>query len=168
VTGKIQSSVVVGQTKISVPLVAKLTSSLNEMVGGAGGARKAVLAFFIVSLVCFGLSAIATFPAVIFPQSRLLVYINLACTSLGALCSMLTASIVTSLIVGTANVVGGFGGTLGVEVSQGGIVIVFVWLSWAMGALASVYWGSVWFIELRMWRLKYERLARPRSNSYNT
>ena len=115
-TGKIQSSVIVGQTKISVPLVAKLTSSLDEIVGGAAGARKAILAFFIISLVGFMFSAIATFPAVVFPQSRLLVYINLAFTSLAALCSMLTASIVTSLIVVTAHLVGGFGETVGVEV----------------------------------------------------
>jgi hypothetical protein len=168
VTGKIQSSVVVGETKISVPLIAKLTSSLDDIVTGADGARKAVLAFFIISMGGLLLSAVATVPAVFFPQSRLLIYTNLACTTLAALCSMLTASMVTSLIVGTASLVGGFGGTVGVEVSQGVMVIVFVWVSWLMGVLASVYWGSVWFTELRMWRLKYERLARRRSNSYNT
>ncbi|OAL47180.1 hypothetical protein IQ07DRAFT_483449, partial [Pyrenochaeta sp. DS3sAY3a] len=72
------SSVVIGRTRISVPLLAKLTSSVEGLSGLLASARKTIMAFLIISSVASGMSAMSTVPAIVFRESRLLVYFNVA------------------------------------------------------------------------------------------
>ncbi|KAF2108248.1 hypothetical protein BDV96DRAFT_605924 [Lophiotrema nucula] len=151
IVNNIQSSVVIGTTNVSVPLVAELTHSLTTVSGGIAGLRKATFAFLIIPLIGSGLSAISALPAIFFPHSRLLIYANLFWPSLAATFGFLAACILTALIVGIAQTVGGIGDAVSLYIKQGNKMLVYVWLGWLFVWLDSMYWFAVWFVEVRSW-----------------
>lgn len=151
IINNLQSSIVVGTTNISVPLVAQLGKSINTLSSGIAGLRKAVLAFLIISMIGSGMSALFAIPAIFFSQSRFLIYANLFWPSLAATFSFLAACILTGLIVGIVSVVGGFGEAVSLFIRQGNSAILFIWLAWMFVFLDSCYWFSVWFVEVRTW-----------------
>jgi hypothetical protein len=145
-----RSSIVVGQTQVSVPLFAKVASALNSILNHLGTVRKAVLAFLVVSLVASILSVVFVLPAMYFPQSRLLIYFNIFWAGLATV-SAFVAAILLSAVIVLAGIINGFSDTVGVTVTQGGMVLLFVWLSWLFVSSTTAYWTSVWFVETRKW-----------------
>lgn len=131
-----------------MPLLAKLTSSLDSMLDMLGVVRRAMFAFLIVSLVGSIMSAISVLPAMYFPHSRLLIYLNTFWSGL-AVVSAFVAAILLSAMMVLAGTMEGFSDAVGVKMKRGGIVLLFVWLSWLFVSLVTVYWTSVWFVETR-------------------
>lgn len=145
----IQSSVVIGRTRVSVPLLAKLTSSVEGLSGLLALARKTIMAFVIISSVASGMSAISTVPGIVFRDSRLLVYLNIAWPMLANTLLLLAALILTVLVVGVARIIGDLGEAVGVEIGQGRTALLLLWLAWLFSLPPSMYWGAVWFVEVR-------------------
>ena len=144
----IRSSIVVGQTQISVPLLAKVLSSFNSTLNSLDAIRKAVFAILTISIIGSMLSAISILPAIYFPQSRLLVYFNIFWPALASVFAF-TAAIALSVTAVLASAINDFSDTLGVQIKQEGTVLLMSWLSVVFAGLVTVYWSSVWFVETR-------------------
>ncbi|PSN68539.1 hypothetical protein BS50DRAFT_490427 [Corynespora cassiicola Philippines] len=144
-------SVVFIGMNVSIPLIAKLTHSLDTLSSNATGFRKAVFGFFVIAIIGSALTALSSLPAIIFPQSRLLIYANIFWAGLASFFAVLAAAILTGLILAIMQTVDGFGEALGVLIHQGNKALLFVWLAWFFAVLAAGYWDTVWFVELRSW-----------------
>lgn len=143
-----RSSIVIGQTQVSIPLLAELVSSLASILGCLDGLRKAIFAFLVMTLVGSILSAISILPAMYFPQSRLLIYFNMFWPGLAAVFAFV-AALALSVLTVLASVMNGFSDAVGVQIRLGGIVLLFVWLGFAFVSVVTLYWASVWFVETR-------------------
>ncbi|KAF2471763.1 uncharacterized protein BDR25DRAFT_193278, partial [Lindgomyces ingoldianus] len=150
-TSKIHSSIVIGTTNVSVPLIASLQSSFTSLSATAGGVRKAIIAFLIISMLGSGLAFLVTLPAIYFTESRILIYILLFNATLASTFHLLAAVILTGLIVAAASIVNGLGDAVGLHIGQGNKVLLFVWLGWGFVTLVQMYWFTVWFVEVRTW-----------------
>jgi hypothetical protein len=133
---------------VSIPLVGKLFSSLDDILGHVDALRKAVFGFLIITMIGATLSAISVLPAMYFPQSRLLVYCNIFWPGLATVFAFLAAVLLSILMV-LASVMDGFSDTVGVQIKLGGTVLLFVWLDFVFVSLVTLYWISVWFVETR-------------------
>jgi membrane protein insertase Oxa1/YidC/SpoIIIJ len=129
-------------------MLAKLISSLDSILDNLGTVHRAIFAFFIITLIGSILSAISILPAVYFPQSRLLIYSNIFWPALATLFAFVAAILLSATIV-LAGVINGLSDTLGMQVKQGGTVLLFVWLGFLFVSLVTLYWASVWFVEIR-------------------
>lgn len=139
---------VIGQTQVSVPLLAKLTSSLDSILHSLGALRRAMLAFLIINLIGSILSVVLTLPAMYFPQSRLLIYCNMFWPALATVFAFIAAILLSGVTV-LVGIMNGFGETVSVQIRQGGTTLLLVWLSFVFVGLAAFYWASVWFVETR-------------------
>lgn len=149
VASGIQSSVVIGQTNVSSPFVAKVTASLDSISGNVASFRRALLVLLVMSLTGSGLSALSAFPAVVFPHSRLLVYVNMFWPGLASVFAFLAAVLSSVLNVGVSWILQGVGEAVGVGIQRGAMAVLFVWLAWVLVSLAGLYWGAIWFVEVR-------------------
>ncbi|KNG47960.1 sphingolipid delta4-desaturase [Stemphylium lycopersici] len=112
-------------------------------------ANETVFASLIVSLVGSAFSAISAVPAIFFPHSRLLAYVNMFWPLLASIFAFLASTLFTVLIAGVFAAVGNVVGAAGVEVQQGASALLLAWLAWLLASLSLVYWGLVWFVEVR-------------------
>lgn len=146
----LRSSTIVEQARISRPLVVELGSSLDRMLGKLGATRKAMFGMLIVSLVGSVLSTISILPAMYFPQSRLLIYMNMFWPGLATGFAFVAAMLLSAMMimVGTMQE---FSDTVGVQIRQGDTALLLVWLSFVFVGVVLFYWASVWFIETRKW-----------------
>jgi hypothetical protein len=110
--------------------------------------RKAVFAFLTISIIGSMLSAVSILPAMYFPQSRLLVYLNIFWPALACVFAF-TAAIALSVTAVLASTIKDFSDTVGVQIKQGGTVLLMSWLSVVFVGLVTLYWSSVWFVETR-------------------
>ena len=111
--------------------------------------RMAVFASLIVSLVGSLLSTILAIPGIIYPHSRILAYMNIMWPTLASTFAFLAATLLTIVIAGVFAAVDGVVNEVGVEIRQGGSVLFLAWLAWILISLSVVYWGLVWFVEVR-------------------
>ncbi|KAF2690946.1 hypothetical protein K458DRAFT_483073 [Lentithecium fluviatile CBS 122367] len=147
----IPSSLVIGLTNISVPLIANVSQSTDSLFSILSSIRRAILAFLILSAIGSGLTFLFAIPSVLFSHSHLFVYANLYVTHLASTFAFLAALLLTVLIIVATSLIGRLGEALGLVLERGPMVLTFVWISWAMMALAGAYWGLVWFVEVRRW-----------------
>ena len=133
---------------MSIPLLAKLISSLDSIIDKVNALRKAMFAFLIITMIGSILSAVSVLPAMYFPQSRLLVYLNLFWPALATAFAFLAAMLVSVMAV-LASLLNGFSDTVSVQVDLGEIALLLVWLSFVFVSLVTLYWTSVWFVETR-------------------
>jgi hypothetical protein len=118
------------------------------MLSKIGVVRRAIFAFLIVSMVGSILSAISILPAMMFPHSRLLVYFNIFWPGLATVFAVVAAILLSALMV-LARIMSGISTTVGVELEQGGVTLLFVWLGFVFVSLVTMYWAGVWFVETR-------------------
>lgn len=144
----IRSSITVGQTQVSVPLLAKAVSSFNGILESMDAVRKAIFAFLVISMVGSLLSAISVLPAMYFPHSRLLIYFNIFWPVLASVFAS-SAAIAISVTAVLASAIDDISGTVGVQIRQGGTVLLMLWLSAVFVGIVAMYWSSVWFVETR-------------------
>ncbi|KAF1993119.1 hypothetical protein P154DRAFT_540685 [Amniculicola lignicola CBS 123094] len=151
IIGKIQSSVVIGSTNISVPIIEELTHGVGSLTTGLAAARKATFAFLVTALIGSGLSALSALPAIFFPASRLLIFANSFWSTLAFTSHSLVALILSVLVVLMTKIIGGFGSALGLFIKRGNSALVFVWLAWTFSMLPFAYWLAIWFVDVRTW-----------------
>lgn len=140
--------IVVGETRVSLPLLAAVVSSFESVIDKVTALRRAIFGFLIITMVGSALSAVLMLPAMYFPQSRLLVYVNLFWPGLAMVCALLAAMLISVLNL-IARVLDRFSDTVGVQISVGGTALGLVWLGFVLASLVTLYWGCVWFVETR-------------------
>lgn len=77
---------------------------------------------------------------------------NIFWSFLASTFAFLAAAMLTILIAGIFAAVGRIGSMGGVQVLQvwqGGSVLLLAWLAWVLVSLSLVYWGLIWFVEVR-------------------
>lgn len=144
----LHSSVVIGDTRITIPLLAKLTSSLDGILHLFGAIRRTTFAFLIITLIGSILSVVSILPAMYFPQSRLLVYFNLFWAGLATMSAFIVAILLSAVVV-LASMEKALSDIAGVQIQLGGMMLLFVWLGFIFMGLVTFYWTSVWFVETR-------------------
>ena len=128
---------------------ALVNRALIMMSIGMADVRKAIFASLVVSLIGSLFSVLLGFPGIMFPHSRLLAYMNMFWSLLSSAFTFLAATILTIVIAGVFATVDTIIYTGGVEVRQGRSVMLLVWLAWVLVSLSVVYWGLIWFVEVR-------------------
>ncbi|KAH6639426.1 hypothetical protein C7974DRAFT_131122 [Boeremia exigua] len=144
----VSSSLVVGQTQVSVPLIAKMLSSFDDTLDKLDAARKAAFAFLVISMVGSMLSVLTALPAMYFPQSRLLIYFSMFWSGL-AVTFAFSAALLLSVVSALVDLVNDFSGAIGMPMRKGSMVLLLLWLSAVFLGLVTLYWSSVWFVETR-------------------
>jgi energy-coupling factor transporter transmembrane protein EcfT len=94
-------------------------------------------------------SAISAIPGIVYPHSRLLAYTNIFWTFLASTFAFLAATLLSIMIAGVFAAIDGVVNVVGVEVRQGGSILLLVWLAWILELLSVVYWVLIWFVEVR-------------------
>ncbi|PVI00612.1 hypothetical protein DM02DRAFT_526553 [Periconia macrospinosa] len=146
----IQSSLVVGTTNISVPILAQLAKGAGGVSAMLSNLQTAIFAFLIISLATILLGILFALPSIVFSASRLLVYINVAVWNLACISSFVAAILLTILAVVVPLAVGDLLGAVGIVMSSGTQAMVFLWVVWVCCLLVGVYWIAVWFVEVRL------------------
>lgn len=157
-TSGIQSFLVLGPTNISVPLIEELSQSGGSLFDTLNSARQALFAFVIIAVIGSGATFFISIPSVIFPASRLLIYAGIFASHLSSLFALLAALLLSVLAVGGSSIVNSVGKALNVAATRGEKALTFLWVSWALMAVAAAYWAAVWFVEVRRW--SFTRRAR--------
>lgn len=142
------SSIVVGQARIAVPLLAELASSTESILDNLNRMLRAVLAFLIIALIGSILSTISIFPAMYFPHSRLLIYFNILWPGLATVGAFVAATLLSMVFVLTG-IMDNFSNTVGIRIERGWTVLLFLWLSSVFAGLSLLYWVAIWFVETR-------------------
>ena len=142
----LHSSIVVGQTRVSVPLFAELASSTENILDNLSRMLRAVLAFLIIALIGSILSTISIVPAAYYPHSRLLIYFNILWPGLATVCAFVAAILLSAVFVLTG-IMANFSNTIGIRIERGWTVLLFLWLSSAFTGLSLLYWVAIWFVE---------------------
>jgi hypothetical protein len=147
------STLVIGQNRISIPLIAKLADSGDVLLSALDTIRSATVGFLIVSLTNSGLIAILAIPTLLFRESRLLVITNIVASCISFLFAFVAALLLTVLAVGITSLLRDLGSANGLSVERGTQMLIFMWASWGAMAIVTIYWGTVWFVEVRRWSL---------------
>ncbi|CAI6337992.1 unnamed protein product [Periconia digitata] len=145
----VQSSIVVGLTNISVPLIADLTQGIGGVSSTLSGIRTALFAFLIIGLTTSLLTVLLAIPSVFFPDSRLLIITNVLVSDLACISSFVSAVLITTLVVVVPWAIGDLLAGVGVVMSRGETVLAFLWVKWGCCQIIAVYWTTVWFVEVR-------------------
>ena len=144
----LNSSIVVGQARVAVPLFAELASSTENLLDNLNRMLRAVLAFLVITLIGSILSAISIVPAVYFPHSRLLIYSNILWPGLATVCAVFAAILLSAVFVLTG-VMANFSNAVGIRIERGWTVLLLLWLSSVFAGLSLLYWVAIWFVETR-------------------
>jgi hypothetical protein len=126
-----------------------VSTLLKTMTSLLAGMRQAAFACLLVSLVGAGFSAVSAIPAIFFPHSQLLAYFNIFWPFLASVVVFVAAILLTVLISGVFAVAGEIINVAGAGVRRGTSALLIVWLAWFLVSLSVVYWGIVWFVEVR-------------------
>ncbi|KAI8934108.1 hypothetical protein NX059_008868 [Plenodomus lindquistii] len=146
-------------TNASIQIIAKSAASLDSMSRASSTPRKLIISCLMMSLVTSGLSALSALLAIFFPQSRLLIYINIAWPLLGSIIATLGSVVLTAIVAASTSILNLLGAAFSLEIHRGSIALLFVWLTWVLASLQCVYWGGIWFVEVRRWSFIRRRRA---------
>jgi hypothetical protein len=116
-----------------------------------------VFAFYILSLISSVITALLSLALIVLsnaPFAKVLIYSTIVLAWLGIVFH-LVASIGVTVIIAIANtVINTVGNDLGVYSSMGSKFLALTWVAWALIFISGLYWGTVWFVELRTWAIK--------------
>lgn len=131
-----------------MPLLTKIISSSQILLASLNAVRKVVFALLLVSMIGSLLSAISAPPAMYFPQSRLLVYLNMIWPIVATIFASIAAIPLSASVV-LASIADRFSSTVGVRIELGHTTLLFSWLGVGFSGFTVAYWLTVWFVEVR-------------------
>jgi hypothetical protein len=151
VTKDLRSSIVIGTTNVSIPLVASLSSSMSSASSTITTIRQTLIGFLIIATTGSGITFALCGPAMLFPESRALVYATLVCSLFASAFQLLAAILLTAITSTVTGAVNLLGGPVGLHAKRGAKALSFVWLAWLFIGFAAFYWTAAWFVEVRSW-----------------
>jgi hypothetical protein len=134
-------------------------------VSGTGGTitsavtilTKAILAFFILSLIGSAMTAIGSGVGFLLPGNSIAVYLNLSFSILGWIFHAVGTALSTAVIATLNLVARSIGNGVGVYSAQGTKFLIFVGISFAFLLISSFYWVAIWFVEFRKFTLRVRK-----------
>jgi hypothetical protein len=116
-----------------------------------------MLAFFILSLIGSGATAIGSGVGFLLPQSSIAVYSNLGFSTLGFIFHVVGAAMATTVVAALNLAASSIGNGVGLYSDVGKKFLVFVWVSFGLLVIANFYWLVIWFVEVREFTLRVRR-----------
>ncbi|GKT39826.1 uncharacterized protein ColSpa_00007 [Colletotrichum spaethianum] len=165
ITDSIPSYFVVGTANVSVPLVAAMAGTFDQVVNLASGGAKAMTALLAIGTACTGIVLLATLPILLFGFLRILVLVSLVFSLLGALVLPAFAAVTTGIIYGGKSMLNQSMKAFGMQIQTGGPFVAMAWVAAVASMAASTYWFLVWFVSFR--RTAFSRRKRTESEIGN-
>ncbi|UQC87227.1 uncharacterized protein CLUP02_12729 [Colletotrichum lupini] len=165
ITNSIPSSFVVGTANVSVPLVAAMAGTLDQVVDLASGGAKAMMALLAIGTISTGIVLLATLPILIVGFMRVLVLVSLVFSMLGAFVLPSFAIVTTSLIYGGKSMLNKSMAAFGMQIQTGGPFVAMAWVAAVASMAAASYWFIVWFVSFR--RTAFSRRKRTENEIGN-
>lgn len=165
ITNSIPSSFVVGTANVSVPLVAAMAGTLDQVVDLASGGAKAMTALLAIGAISTGIVLLATLPILIVGFMRVLVLVSLVFSMLGAFVIPSFAIVTTSLIYGGKSMLNKSMAAFGMQIQTGGPFVAMAWVAAVASMAAASYWFMVWFVSFR--RTAFSRRKRTENEIGN-
>ncbi|KAK8048675.1 hypothetical protein PG994_010405 [Apiospora phragmitis] len=156
----ITSYVVVGNTNVSFPFLATLSSTGSTTGTALLAATTANAAFLYVGLVVSGLVALTSLASLALPRARLLTLANLLVAGVAPGFLAFSAVVSTTVAYVIKTVLGGtFGDAFTIGARVGGAALALVWVSLVLSVISAAYWALVWFVDAR--QSIWARFRRP-------
>ncbi|KAK1522963.1 hypothetical protein CPAR01_14506 [Colletotrichum paranaense] len=165
ITNSIPSSFVVGTANVSVPLVAAMAGTLDQVVDLASGGAKAMTALLAIGTISTGIVLLATLPILIVGFMRVLVLVSLVFSMLGAFVLPSFAIVTTSLVYGGKSMLNKSMAAFGMQIQTGGPFVAMAWVAAVASMAAASYWFMVWFVSFR--RTAFSRRKRTENEIGN-
>ncbi|KAK1673186.1 hypothetical protein BDP55DRAFT_770240 [Colletotrichum godetiae] len=165
ITNSIPSSFVVGTANVSVPLVAAMAGTLDQVVDLASGGAKAMTALLAIGTISTGIVLLATLPILIVGFLRVLVLVSLVFSLLGSFVLPAFAIVTTSLIYGGKSMLNKSMSAFGMQIQTGGPFVAMSWVAAVASMAAASYWFMVWFVSFR--RTAFSRRKRTENEIGN-
>lgn len=162
----IPSSLVVGTTNVTVPLIDGMKSTFNDVEDDLGGVGTAYLVIAIIGMASAGLVIGLSVLAFCMRRPRLLGLAALALTNLAATCFFILAVAITGAVDGGTSALGGLGDAVTIDTTRGKRALALLWVSWVFSLVPVLYWTTVWFVELRNTAFKRRRRTDDEIGSY--
>jgi hypothetical protein len=127
---------------------------------------RALIAFYILGIIGSGVTMLGSLIAIVLGNSRILLYINMGFSTLGAifiLAGSIAITVLAKLVAGIVNMVGN---GVGLYAESGNKFLILTWVSFVMMLLANSFWVFVWFVEFKTFRLVLERRPLEQRGSY--
>ncbi|OLN87615.1 hypothetical protein CCHL11_05647 [Colletotrichum chlorophyti] len=157
ITDSIPSSFVVGTANVSVPLVAALGGTLDQVVDLASTGAKVMVALLAIGTICTGIVLLATLPIILVGFVRALVLISLVFSVIGSFILPLFAIVTTGIIIGGQRMLDRSTDAFGIKIQQGGPFLAMSWVAAVASMAAATYWFLVWFVSFRRTALSRRR-----------
>lgn len=165
-SSNIPSSLTIATTNVSVPLLADLGTTGGYLGSTLTSLAKALIAFYILAIIGSGITMLGSLAAIIFGNSRILLYINMGFSTLGVMFLFAGSVAVTVLAKTVAGIVNMIGNGIGLYAESGNKFLALTWVAFVMMLLANSFWIFVWFVEFKTWRLVLERRPLEQRGSY--
>ncbi|KAE9364018.1 hypothetical protein N431DRAFT_497738 [Stipitochalara longipes BDJ] len=153
----IPNSIKLGTTNVSVPILASVSGAGGTITSAVTILTKAMLAFFILSLIGSAMTAIGSGVGFLLPRNSIVIYSNLGFSTLGFTFHIIGAGMSTAVIVALNLAASSIGNGVGVYSTKGNKFLAFVWLSFALLLISGSYWLAIWFVEVRGYTLRVRR-----------
>jgi uncharacterized membrane protein (UPF0182 family) len=109
----------------------------------------AIFIFYVLGIGFAGCAILGSIGAFVMPFKRLVTMSNFVITALSSLCFLIGSVITTIGAKEGAETISDFGEDVGVSASAGEKFIVISWVSFAVMAVATVYWMADFCLERR-------------------
>jgi pantothenate kinase len=151
------SSFTILTTNVSIPILGGISSAGGYIQTISTTLTQTVFAFLILSLISSGRVAIMS--AALFLLSgaafaKILIYSTIVFSWLGVVFHLAAAIGVTAIIAIANTVINTVGNNLGVYSYMGTKFLIMIWVAWALIFISALYWGTVWFVEIRTYAIK--------------
>ena len=146
---RLPSSVVIGATNVTVPILQSLGPGLNSIQDLIITATNVNFALIVIGLIGSGIVMLLSFVSIALPRVQVITYLSLFFAFLVPLTLIISAVILTVLIYFLVKTVNGIGSGLSIGATGGTKVITLSWIAWAFSVGSEVYWLLIWFIYVR-------------------
>lgn len=149
-----------------MPFLAELGTTGDYLGHTMATLDRALIAFYILGIIGSGVTMLGSLIAIVLGNSRILLYINMGFSTLGAifiLAGSIAITVLAKLVAGIVNMVGN---GVGLYAESGNKFLILTWVSFVMMLLANSFWVFVWFVEFKTFRLVLERRPLEQRGSY--
>lgn len=140
---------ILGNTNISVPLVAAMGSTVESLLSLATQGAHAMLVLIIIGTASVGIALFGSVVTAVQGFRCPVVWINMCFAILGATALLIFAATATAIVVGGASAVDRMGTAWDIKTARGGPFLIMAWIAACFSLVGSSYWFAVWFVEFR-------------------
>ncbi|CZR57366.1 uncharacterized protein PAC_07255 [Phialocephala subalpina] len=163
----IPSSIKIANTNISAPILSSVSGAGGTLGSAVTILTKAIFASFVISLIGSSISALGSLLSFLLPQNSILIYINLGFSLLGFTFHAIGTAAATAAVAAINSAANSIGNDISLYSKAGSQFLVFVWISFGLMLVSSLYWSTVWFVEVRTWSVRLRRRTIEEVGNYS-